>query len=73
MRVQYTKVCTKQEAEDIQRRWIESNAGLNAVPIERRYVWFRSAPKITVNWERGYSIKFVFTPIDPSSEQSRLV
>lgn len=51
MSSKYKKLCAKQQAEEIQRLWIESDSGFNAVPVEGRYLWFRSIPKITANQE----------------------
>lgn len=66
MSIEYKKVCTKQEAEDVRRLWIESNIGLNKVLIEGQYGWFRSIPKITAGWNDLYSVKFSFLPDHPS-------
>lgn len=71
MRVQYKKVCTKQEAEEIQRLWNESNVGLNPAPLDGFYMWFRSVPKITTKWNGAFSVKFIFTPADPPLREIR--
>jgi hypothetical protein len=73
MRVQYKKACTKQEAEEIQRRWNESNAGLNPVLFDGRYLWFRSVPKTTAKWNGAVSVNFGFAPADPGPKNTRFI
>jgi hypothetical protein len=73
MSSKYKKLCAKQQAEEIQRLWIESDSGLNAVPVEGRYVWFRSIPKITAKRRDLYSVKFFSLPAEPHSDDVRLI
>ncbi|MEP6958072.1 MAG: hypothetical protein ABI980_05035 [Nitrospirota bacterium] len=73
MSIKYKKLCTKQQAEEVQRLWIESDTGLNAVSVEGRYMWFRSIPKITAKRKDLYSVKFFFLPADPHSDDVRLI
>ena len=73
MSIEYKKLCTKQQAEEVQRLWIESDTGLNPVSVEGRYMWFRSIPKITAKRKDLYSVKFFFLPADPHSDDVRLI